>query len=368
MARGIGVVLAAGLMLLQPAAASAQEPPPREFYGVVSQGKLDSHDYERMGAGRVGTLRVMLDWSEVDPGPLPNDLDWSKFDGIVGGAARQGVRVLPTLFSVPHWVSAVERCDAGDGPCQITPPTTEVGLDAWSSFVAAAVHRYGAGGTFWAVNDELPYTPIEAWQVWNEPNSPGFWQPHPDVSDYARLLSAAASAIRDEDPYAEVVLGGMYRFPLKGDDGALRATDFLARLYQHPGIEADFDGVAVHPYAAKLAGVQRAIHKTQKVIAAAGDAGTGLWITEVGWASGGKSNPLNRGPSGQAQRLTQAFRWFSAERAALGLRLVAWFAWRDTPIEESRCLWCARSGLFAEDGLLAKPAWDRFVQFTGGAP
>ena len=366
MARGIAVLIAAGLLLLAAPAAKAQEPPPREFYGVVSQAQLDSRDFEQMGAGQIGTVREMLDWSEIDRSPVPNDYSWAKFDGVVAGAARQGVSVLPTLFSVPPWVSAVERCDAGEGPCQITPPTSEVGLDAFRSFAAAAARRYGSDGTFWTLHPELPEIPIDAWQIWNEPNSPGFWQPRPDVADYGRLLSAAAEGIRDEDPAAEVILGGMFRYPLRGEKGGIRATDFLARLYERPGILADFDGVAVHPYAARLKGVKRGIFRVVKVMRAAGDATTGLWITEIGWSSGGKPNPLNRGPKGQASRLTQAYRWLEAQRLALGLRLVAWFAWRDTPLEESRCAWCARSGLFPVDGVTPKPAWARLLEFTGG--
>ncbi len=374
MAGGIAGTIAATLILLAAPnvlaapAAEPQEPPPREFYGVVSQGKLDSRDFQRMGTGRVGTVRVLLDWSEIDPTPLPNDYAWSRFDATVSGAARHGVDVLPTLYSVPRWVSMLERCEGPVyGPCKITPPTTDVGLSAWNSFVAAAVSRYGSGGSFWTLHPELPRHPIEVWQIWNEQNSPGFYQPRPDVADYAQLLDRAADAIRDEDPQADVLLGGMFRYPLRGAKGAIRATDYLARLYQRPGIEADFDGVAVHPYAAKLSGVQRAIARTLKIVAEAGDLGTGLWITEVGWASGGKPNPLNRGLSGQAARLTQAFSWLSANRAALGLRLVAWFAWRDLPLAGSRCAWCARSGLFREGGLLAKPSWERFMQFTGGS-
>jgi hypothetical protein len=34
---------------------------------------------------------------------------------------------------------------------------------------------------------------------------------------------------------------------------------------------------------------------------------------------------------------------------------------------DSRCQWCARSGLFRAAALIAKPAWGSFVGFTGGS-
>ena len=52
----------------------------------------------------------------------------------------------------------------------------------------------------------------------------------------------------------------------------------------------------------------------------------------------------------------------------LGIRPVLWYAWRDVSTHESRCKWCARSGLFRVDSLVPKLAWDAFVRFTGGQP
>ena len=42
-------------------------------------------------------------------------------------------------------------------------------------FVAALIGRYGPEGSFWTGNPSLPKRPIEAWQLWNEPNLRGLW-------------------------------------------------------------------------------------------------------------------------------------------------------------------------------------------------
>jgi polysaccharide biosynthesis protein PslG len=342
---------------------------PRSFYGVVAQGRLDQKDFERMETGRVGTLRVALPWAEIDPTPVPEDYDWAGFDATVIQATRHGIGLLPIVYTVPRWVSLLEGCTGpAGGPCAITPPRTQFGLAAWRSFLGAAARRYGPGGLFWTLHPELTQAPIRSWQIWNEQNSPGFFQPRPDVDLYATLVSAASEAIRGSDPGAEIVLGGMFRYPLGGQGGALRATDFLRALYAHPGIDAAFDGIAIHPYAGRLSGVKRQVRRVIRVVRGLGDSQASIWISEVGWSSGGKSTPLNRGREGQARRLTQAFRYFTRERARLGIRAVFWYAWRDVIEADSRCKWCARSGLFPVGSLTEpKPAWASFVSFTGGS-
>jgi hypothetical protein len=364
----IAAAFAALIAVALPAHAAAADAPP-SFYGVVSQGNLDHGDFARMADGRVGTLRVALPWAQMDPTPVPEDYDWSNFDATVTQATKHGIEVLPTVYTVPQWVSLLEGCDKPPGgPCAITPPHTQLGLAAWRSFLGAAARRYGPGGLFWTLHPELAQSPIRVWQIWNEQNSPGFFQPRPDVDTYVDLLSAASEAIRGQDPGAEIVLGGLFRYPLGGRDGGLRATDFLRQLYAHPGIDAAFDGVAIHPYAGKLLGVKRQVRRVVRVVRGAGDSQAAIWITEIGWASGGKRTPLNRGPEGQAQRLTQAFRYFTRERERLAIRAVLWYAWRDVSEADSRCKWCARSGLFPVGSLAEpKPAWASFLSFTGGA-
>jgi hypothetical protein len=352
-----------------PASAGAAAPAPSSFYGVVSQSRLERGDVARMASGNVGTLRVAVPWALIDPTPVPEDHNWRELDETVAHAAREGIEILPTIFTVPRWVSLLEGCDGpAEGPCTITPPHTTLGLAAWRNFLDAVAGRYGPGGLFWTLHPGLPELPIRTWQIWNEQNSPGFFQPRPDVGRYADLLTAASAALRGQDPGAEILLGGLFRYPLGGAKGGMRATDFMRSLYEHPGIEAHFDGVAIHPYAGRMRGVKHEVRRLIRVVRESGDRQASFWITEVGWSSGGKRTPLNRGLNGQARRLTQAFRWFTRERTRLGLRAVLWYAWRDVPEGESRCKWCARSGLFPVGSLdKPKPVWASFLRFTGGS-
>lgn len=363
----VGVLtLAAAITALADPGIASGKGPPRAFYGVVPQDEIGDRDLRRMKAGRLGTVRITLPWGQIDRSALPDDYDWSEFDAVVAGASRQRITVLPTVYSVPQWLARLEGCDGTVRVCAITPPGGEVGLGEWRAFLGAATRRYGPGGEFWALHPELAPRPIRAWQIWNEPNSRTFYQPQPDVAQYGELLIAAAEAIRGVDPGAAVLLAGLWNFPHADREGGITGSAFLEQLYGLPGIEAAFDGIAVHPYAERMSGVKAQVRRMVGIAKAAGDEDVGTWITEVGWASGGRAHPYNRGPAGQARRLEQAFRWFTAKRGRLDLRLVAWYAWRDLAQRELRHEWWARTGLFRAERLDPKPAWESLVSLTGG--
>jgi Glycosyl hydrolase catalytic core len=365
-ARLAGVAVAGAIGLLAWVGAASADGPPRAFYGVVPQDQFGGADLERMKAGRLGTVRMTLPWSHIDPSALPDDYDWSQFDALVADASRQRITVLPTVYSVPRWLARLEGCEEPAWICTITAPRSDFALGEWRSFVSAAVRRYGPGGEFWTLNPNIPRRPIRAWQIWNEPNSRAFYQPQPDVQAYAELLTVAADAIRGVDPGAEVLLAGLWRYPMAVSQGGIRGSDFLAQLYEQPGIEAAFDGIAIHPYSERMSGVKAYVRRMIGIATAADDEDVGTWITELGWASGGGAHPLNRGPAGQARRLEQAFRWFTAKRRVLDLRLVAWYAWRDLAQREVRHEWWARTGLFRAGHLQPKPAWESLIGITGG--
>jgi hypothetical protein len=347
-------------------AAGAFAAPPRSFFGVMPQGPLDSADYAEMGDAKVGTLRFELYWAGIDPGPESGDYDWSSADAVVGGAARNGVATLPFVASAPAWVVRLDGHSCQPGKCPPYGPKGGQALAAWRAFLTAAVDRYGPNGEFWAENPDVPKLPVRAWQIWNEQNSPSFWKPKPDVKAYANLLDSAHRAITAADPGAEIILGGMFGTPLGGRKPAVSAWDFLAKLYRRKGARKDFDGVAPHPYASRFSKVRAQIDLLRDAMVDANDADAALWITELGWASGGAPNPLNRGLAGQADRLTEAFKYLIKKRKSLNIRNLTWYSWRDNSSTDAQlCEWCPRSGLLNEDRS-PKPSFDAFTAFTGG--
>lgn len=348
-------LLLTALVLLVPASAQAV---PRGFFGIVPQTGIGGEDLARMRSGGVETIRMPLSWKGTQPSPR-GGYNWAGFDATVAGAARERLEVLPILAEAPGWAT---------GSSKRMPVDSRRQRQAWSQFVRAAVERYGPGGEFWVEHgpgskEPLPRVPIRAWQIWNEENFFYFTKPV-SPGRYARLLAVTRPAIRQADPRADIVLGGLFANPKQGPPAAMDAVDFLDRLYRSRGVKANFDAVALHPYAADVGELRFAVEQLRATMARHGDRRSGLYVTEIGWGSA--YNPrlvaFEVGLQGQARELRRAYDYLLSNRVRLRLRQVDWFTWKDLP---GSCAFCDSSGLFrAGKRFKPKPAWRAFVQVT----
>jgi hypothetical protein len=316
------------------------------FYGVISAEPLPGRsELARLGRGGIGTLRVNLAWGYVQAGTdVP--YDWNHYDGVVGDAARNGIRVLATVYGSPPWAE----------PTPEYPPLGP-NLPRFSDFVRAAVRRYGVDGTFWSAHRDLPKLPIMTWQLWNEPNFRFFWKPAPDPRQYLELLRTFHSAVKAADPEARVMLGGLFPTPRDG----LSLETFLSALYR-AGAARLFDAAAIHPYAATPDDALERVAELRALMRRFGDAEKPIWITEVGWASGGAPSGLTVGPARQAEYLRRTFELAAGQRNRLGISGMVWYSLKDTPGP----LWVGHCGLFTLAGD-PKPSWDALVGLTGGS-
>ena len=345
--------------------AAAHLPP--GFFGVVPQTGLSDDDLNRMDQGNVGTIRLVVPWGLIDTTPEEDDeLNFSYVDMVVLGAAARGIAVLPTVYASPAWVAeGLDGYDCDD--CSPYAPRSPEAIAAWKDFVDRLVKRYGPQGELWEAHPEVEPIPIRSWQIWNEQNSPTFYQPKVDPTSYERVLAAAAEAIRARDSQAEVVMGGMFGTPYGGEPPGQTAWSFLKELYEIDEDGSSFDSIAAHPYAAHERKIELQVRRLREVADQAGDQDAGLWITEVGASSDEGENPLLRGLDGQAEQLTESFDFFLANQADWNIRGVTWYSWRDTS-DPNQCEWCPGSGLFEEASLdTPKPSWDAFVSYTGGS-
>jgi hypothetical protein len=341
--------------LLVPASAQAA---PRGFFGMVPQETVGTEDLARMRAGGVETLRLMLPWSSIQPSPR-SGFNWGGVDLLVGEAAKRGIEILPFLGNPPNWATGNWRRMPVDNARQ---------RRGWAEFVRAAVERYGRGGDFWAEHgpgsqDPVPALPIRVWQIWNEENYFYFVKPV-SPGRFARLLAVTRPAVKAADPRAEIVLGGLFGTPRQRLPRAMDAVDFLRALYRFRGVKANFDAVALHPYAADVTELRRQVEEVRGEMARHGDRRSGLYITEMGWGSAynPKAVAFEVGVQGQARELRAAYRYLIANHGRLKLRQVDWFTWKDAP---GACSFCDSSGLFrAGAKFRPKPAWRAFVSFA----
>jgi hypothetical protein len=338
------------------AGASAQAQPPSGFYGITPATRLSEEEFARMGAARIGTLRVPFFWEELQPLDRLH-FDWSRSDRIVERATLNGIQVLPFVLGVPPWLRDPDQ----------DPPLDERGRGAWSDVLTALADRYGTDGRFWSafslLHPGVPPRPLTAWQIWNEPNDTSYWKPIETAPErYAALLALSDRVLAAADPAASVVAAGVWEQPA----GGIPMRRFLVRLYRAGAGEA-LDAVAVHPYARGVRGVVRQLEDARRVMRRFGDRRKPLWITELGWptrhvvGTGGFVKSERR----QEALLRRSFNRILARRKEYRVERLVWYTWRDNDLFEA-CNLCRYSGLFRED-MTPKPAWDDFVSFNGGS-
>ena len=366
---------AACLALSAPASAQAVGAPP-EFYGVVTQAGLADEDFARMKGNGIGLMRLQLSWKKVQPEegecdpemelPVPPPVpvlpacDWRHYDRVIGGAAAAGVESMPYVLNVPAWVSEHENAP---------PIRSDADRQAWTEWLTAAVRRYGPGGSFWSGEYASQHPgaaplPVHRWQVWNEPSDGTFWHPRPDAAEYGGLVELSAATIRAVDPAAEVILAGVFGTPNPAR-GGIKAKRFLRNLFRSRDLGASFDSLALHPYGPTMKRSLAQVRKARRVFTNAGFGNRPVWITELGWASGGPHPQLSKTPAKQASLLGKAYAKYERKRASWHIAGVTWFAWQDTD-DRNVCAFCADVGLVTVDRQ-AKPALDAYRRVATGA-
>jgi hypothetical protein len=301
-----------------------------------------------MGRGGAGTVRVVFDGAVE---ALPGRSRWARYDALMAAAARARIEVLPVLLGI-----------AG-GHRRLNRPRTPAGRRAWGRFVGDVAGRYGRGGTFWAAHPDLEPVPLTAYQVWNEPNLAAYWRPDDDAAGYLGLVALTRSRLLAIDPRAVIVLAG-----LPESRHGTPIVDYLRAIYAQPGARTLFDVVAIHPYSDDAPGVLADLNRVRAELDREGDGRTPIWVTEVGWATGGPPSPFTTSRAGQAARIARTLRALIDARDRLRLGRVVVFGLQDRPYGATeRPWWGPRVGLFDLAGH-PKPAWRTFVGFTGGQP
>lgn len=207
------------------------------------------------------------------------------------------------------------------------------------------------------------YPTVDAWQVWNEPNLPGFWRPLPSPEGYGRLLQASAEALRAAAPGKPVVMAGMAYYSQMPVRGGL----MLEELGKKGSLNLKTI-VAYHPYSQQPEGddpkTRDFVLRAQQINARLRQVkAPGIWATEWGWSSyaGPKEEQDIIGRDGQADYLLRRL----ALMSALDYDRVFLFALSDLDQRAS-----ARDrgyGLLDLDGK-PKPAYKalaRFLAITG---
>lgn len=338
------------LLAALPAAAQAYLPP--GFVGVSPQSSGTVKDYLLMREADIKSVRQPLVWRAVEPeNPAFSERQWGYIDHEVRLAAEAQMEVFPFLIGSPEWVAAEDIDLPVANPWQ---------RRAWASFVRAVVERYGAGGSFWREEEDLPYIPMRRYEIWNEENIVSFAN-DPEPARFATLIRIAGRVIHRQQPGAKVIVGGLFGRPLQIPPN-VGSGDFLNRMYRAGRVKPFFDGVALHPYVADARAMAGQLRNLRRIMHRHNDPEATLYVTELGWGSDPGPTRWQRGLYGQAQQLDKALSIVSQNRLRWRIRGVWWFTWSD---EGGSCVFCHSAGLLNEKRE-AKPSWYRFNRWTGG--
>ena len=159
----VALALAFGVTA-EPALASPARVGPPDFFGVNGWNTSRS-DFSQMKGADVGIYRANFPFELARSVP-GQPYDWSYFDQLVANTSANGITLIPILYGVPPWRSH---------GLSSTPVHDRVSRDQWHDLVVAMVRRYGPDGGYWNLHPGASYSPIETWQVWNEPNSKTWW-------------------------------------------------------------------------------------------------------------------------------------------------------------------------------------------------
>jgi polysaccharide biosynthesis protein PslG len=194
-------------------------------FNIAWRGDEAGQDFNEMTRQTVDTagfnwVRFQIHWSEIQREP-----DWwdpLPVDNMVGIYEGSEIRILASVVGAPEWAREPDNVQL---------------LQDWNTFyefMVFMVDRYRGR--------------IHAWEIWNEQNMAHEMHGEVRVSDYAYLLDAGFRGVKDADPDALVVFGGLTPTGVNDPALAVNDVDYLREFYNFEGgaFSQLFDVLGVH--------------------------------------------------------------------------------------------------------------------------
>jgi hypothetical protein len=261
---------------------------------------LDDDDFDKIRRSGATYIRFDLFWDNIET--VKGKYDWDEFDRLIAKIKQYGIKPILIL----DYNNRLYDAESGG----IRDDDTR---DGFARFAAAAVARY-------------QQTPGVIWEIWNEPNSDGFWKPKKNPDEYMALLKRTVAAMRKVDPAATIINGGVLELSWR----VTRA--YLDRCFEL-GLLDLIDGLGVHLYGGRYNTYPERIVRElrdlrQRMAAYGGRPDFPILNTEFGskleeYAS--SSGPTSKDPElGQAETYVRMYLLGLMER----LGMTVWYEWR----------------------------------------
>lgn len=201
-----------------------------------------------MKEAHVGWARIDFLWSDIEP--QEGRFEFDKYDMIVNLLTQNNINVLGILDYSADWASSCGRWNC--------PPSDN---KLFVNYAVKIIQRY---------KDKVKY-----WEIWNEPDSPVYWEVQDGLKSYCQFLKEVYIAAKKADPDCKILNGGL-----------ANSTTSINRLYDN-GAKDYFDILNIHIFESPLnAGAVKRIAAysklAYKIMSRNGDSHKKIWVTEIG--------------------------------------------------------------------------------------
>jgi len=224
---------------------------PVDYAGIVHAGRTGTEE-EFAYLNYLGASWVLntFYWHGIEP--EQGEWDFSGYDTFVDNNKAEGLKVLGVLAYDVGWIHK-------DGKRRNYIPPER--LPDFLRFIRRTVENFRGR--------------VDAWCIWNEPNM-HFWTGTED--EFVELFRQTADAIREIDNEV-ILLGGAF------NRGVFLPERFIRKLFRSGAMDK-VDAVAFHPYELNPHRSAMLYDRFKRIV---DDYGFGdkIWITEVGYPTGG---------------------------------------------------------------------------------
>jgi arabinogalactan endo-1,4-beta-galactosidase len=321
----------------------------------VSRAEVD-RTVTMLRRARVRWVRMNVAWDGVerDGNGIYNRGYLSQIDYAIRRVRRARIKVLiPVADGVPYWASGdPTKYIDGAGRPQWRHTYRPANWQDYADFFRFVVNRYKRYG-------------VHTYEVWNEPNLPGFWPTGPNAAEYVEMLRAAYPAIKAAQRNARVLLGGLY------PNGAY---EFLQGIYAAGG-GAFFDSAAFHIYppgdpkkcwrgpdGRPSHDTFCALDQLRRIMVFAGDRRKNVWITEYGYSTCSNASPACQGVGVSARQQARYIVSFQRRIDSRSYVRVA-FLYKFRKETNDRAAWETNLGILRPD-FSATPAFRAFSAYN----
>jgi polysaccharide biosynthesis protein PslG len=263
-------------------------------------------------------IRIQIGWRDAQPSS-PESFHFEHIERFVEHARANNIRILASVAKAPVWATGDDLAGFPGDPAH------------FHNFMKhLSAHFNGR---------------IDAYEIWNEQNLVFETGSHVDVGQYVELLKAGYTGVKESDPEAVVLFGGLTPTGLNDPTLAIDDVDYLRQAYAYNDgeIKQYYDVLGAHPgsnnnppdtmwpgnpgpgeWTNDESFYFRRVAQLREIMVANGEGHKQIWLTEFGWSSSSVPTPggeyaADNSEQDQTQYIVRAFEIAKTEWPWMGV-------------------------------------------------